>query len=61
MGELHWEKKPAIVWLCSMIDDARQPTGEKICCWEQVIWLVDELAAMTMGSKDCCLSNFTLF
>jgi hypothetical protein len=23
--------------------------------------LVDKLAPMTMGSKDCCLSNFTLF
>jgi hypothetical protein len=28
---------------------------------EQVVWLEDELAVMTMGSKDCCLSNFTLF
>jgi hypothetical protein len=61
MGELRWEKKPTIVWSCSMIDDVRQPTGEKFSCWEQVIWLVDELAPTTMGSKDCCLSNFTLF
>jgi hypothetical protein len=38
MGELCWEKKPAIVWSCSMIDDVRQPTGEKFSCWEQVVW-----------------------
>jgi hypothetical protein len=61
MGELRWEKKHAIVWSCSMIDDARQATGEKFSCWEQVIWLVDELTFVTMGSKDCCLSNLTLF
>jgi hypothetical protein len=51
MGELHWEKKPTIVWSRSMIDDVRQPTGEKFSCWEQVIWLVDELTFMTMGSS----------
>jgi hypothetical protein len=28
---------------------------------EQVIRLVDKLAPATMGSKDCCSSNFTLF
>jgi hypothetical protein len=61
MGELHWEKKPAIVWSCLMIDDARQPTGEKFSWWEQVIWLVDELTFVTMGSKDWCFSNFTFF
>ena len=61
MGELLWEKKPAIVGSCSMIDDARQPPGEKFSCWEQVVRLVDELAVVTRGSKDCCLSSFTLF
>jgi hypothetical protein len=28
---------------------------------KQVVRLEDELAIMMMGSKDCCLSNFTLF
>jgi hypothetical protein len=28
---------------------------------KQVVQLEDELAVVTMGSKDCCLSNFTLF
>jgi hypothetical protein len=28
---------------------------------EQVVRLEDELAITTMGSKDCYLSNFTLF
>jgi hypothetical protein len=60
MGELHWEKKPAIVWSCLMIDDVRQPTSEKFSCWVQVVRLVDELAVVTMGSNDGCLSNFTL-
>jgi hypothetical protein len=28
---------------------------------KQVVRLEDKLAIMMMGSKDCCLSNFTLF
>jgi hypothetical protein len=28
---------------------------------KQVVRLEDELAITMMGSKDCCLSNFTLF
>jgi hypothetical protein len=28
---------------------------------KQVVQLEDELAVMMMGSKDCSLSNFTLF
>jgi hypothetical protein len=28
---------------------------------EQVVRLEDELAITMMGSKDCCLNNFTLF
>jgi hypothetical protein len=28
---------------------------------KQVVWLEDELAITTMGSKDCYLSNYTLF
>ena len=61
MGELRWEKKPAIVGSCSMIDDACQPTSEKFSCSEQVVQLVDELTFMKMGSKDCYFSNFSLF
>jgi hypothetical protein len=29
--------------------------------WKQVVWLEDELAVTMMGSRDCCLNNFTLF